>query len=350
MPTWRTWTRAVPLAGALALATTGCLHEVISHGSGIAGRVAINNRGSIAGTTGVQGIGHGHAFIQREGGEPELIDGDATESTVAALNEDDVVVGTVGRTAPGDPEGGHPFRWSPDTGLEHLPLPPGMFGASAVDVNATGTILVTGYPTAWTDTRGRPFLWDPATSAYTELPTARSDGDFATAINDAGVVVGAAGVRPGEGYRAVFWDAATHALHQLDDQGALASAATAINDAGMIAGDITSPAGPRRAALWSTVDSAPQLATNLELAHALNESGVVVGQRELLTANGARQPAALWDPSAGFEEDLGDDGRGYAMADDINDTGTAVGLAGPDTDHPGGPLQVVRWDPYTRGS
>jgi hypothetical protein len=329
------------------MVASGCLHEVAPLGFTRSehARMAINNAGTVAGTTAEGTSGPAHSFVQVAGGPVQVLDDQPFgTSTVAAINQDGVVVGELGITS--DREGnrsGHPFSWTAQTGVQDLGLPPRTVGARAVDVNDHGIVLVEGY-VGFNHGGGAPFLFDPATKTWTPLalPIGGPIGTNAAALNNGGEVVGTAQLRGGEGQQAVYWDAGSHAIHELDDGGAAYSSATDLNDSGVVVGRVVD-----QAACWSGLSGPPRLFGAAASVAAVNEQGLFVGSRRNSAEN--RPTAVLWDPAKDAAVELGDYGRGSSNAQDVNDVGVAVGVAYGADQFGGDPEavpQVVRWDPY----
>jgi hypothetical protein len=338
---------ALAVACGLVLIATACMHEVAPSGpqaSFAGGQIVVNDAGVMAGMTTTGPSGMPHAFVKFGDAPIQLIDGGTPfASSVAAINKDNVVAGTIGATKPGEtPSSGHPFLWSPGgDGLQELDLPPGMVGAAAVDINAGGTILVAGYPDYWAE-RSQPFLWDPTTTAYTPIPVRDLYVDRPAAINDEGVLVGQASFRSGESQQAAYWDATTtHAPHELDDGGAIVSYATDISTSGKVSGAAYNPSTGERVAYWSDVTAKPQLFEG-EVASAVNDNGLMAGYLKLPPSDGYRLTAVLWDTTKGTTVRLGDYSSGGSQAQDVNLAGVAVGVAGDGK----GKANVVRWDAY----
>jgi probable HAF family extracellular repeat protein len=188
---------------------------------------------------------------------------------------------------------------------------------------------------------------------------------FASAINEAGEVVGGSWSPPGQS-RAFLWTA-SGGMQDLDELpgGSVSSYASAINDAGQVVGLSDTAAGPR-AFLWTSASGMQNLGTlpgiGVSLASDINNSGQVVGTSDIdaflwtnssgmtpllpggpssaafginnsgqvvgrVAISGASSHAFLW--TNGVLQDLGDlpGGEDLSGANDVNDVGQVVGAS-----------------------
>jgi len=173
-----------------------------------------------------------------------------------------------------------------------------------------------------------------------DLGTLGGSSSRALAVNNAGVVVGAA--RTSEGSEHAFvWNPVTRRMRDLGTLGVVAgrdysfrSEATGINDHGQIVGNSCSEEWPAScmAFLWEprTRQLQPLLRPGAStFARAINNHGVVVGDLDLTVA-------AWWTRAQGWQliNDPSRDADGYASATDINDRGQIVGLGSPEIPGP----------------
>lgn len=164
--------------------------------------------------------------------------------------------------------------------------------------------------------------------ALTDLGTL-ADGDdlvsFAAGINAAGDVVGYGQVAPGTvDYRAFHWKGGVMTL--LPTLGGSYAVASAINDAGQIVGGATLPNGRQHAFLFSDgqISDLGAMGGQFSVAHALNAHGDVVGEVE---AAGSKHRVGFVVRS-GVMLSLGTMfGGDYSSARAINDAGDIVGVA-----------------------
>ena len=143
---------------------------------------------------------------------------------------------------------------------------------------------------------GRAVLWDG--DRIVELGTLGGEASYASAINDAGQVVGEADTRT-NGCQAFLWEDGQ--MRALDIGDAISSSASDINAAGHVVGTISRPDGTVRAVLWEggRMTDLGTLGGESAEAAAINDAGQVVGGAE--TADGGWH-AFLWE--AGQMTDL----------------------------------------------
>ncbi|WP_420033458.1 hypothetical protein ACN2WE_13155 [Streptomyces sp. cg28] len=262
-------------------------------------------------------------------------------SSAVGLADDNTVVGAAG--VEGEQQFPVVWRYGAEVGVR----PPGIagnYGGEAMGIGAAGEVA----GEFMTEDRFEvPVRWRPGDDGLVEMDTLGGAFSRVTAMNAAGVAAGLAADEDG-GFRAVRWDrsgAVTDlgTLHRDDESGALG-----INDAGVVVGQSGqgSLAGP--AVRWDpdgTVTELPLPAgAKSGAGHAVNRAGVIVGEAvpgggPISLAEPVGQPVR-WDAD-GTVSRLPVPGGGTAVAQDINDSGTAVGVAR----RPGGSVRPVRWSP-----
>jgi uncharacterized membrane protein len=234
--------------------------------------------------------------------------------------------------------------WDASGAVRELALPGLGASMSAMAINSHGVIvgsagtLAEGAPRLPEQQFEHALVYDPSMNMALELPSPeQAVRCVATAINDAGVIVGYAMLEPPQ-YLALKWDAVTRALSVLPGAGSgVHSQAHAINSGGVIAGSIGGVP-----TLWPA-DSAPVSlpvgSAQNGTARDINDAGVAVGQLYYppgtpAGAASAAVPAASpppresravrWTKDGLLEELEPSSGRSEASA--INNEGVIVGF------------------------
>lgn len=178
-------------------------------------------------------------------------------------------------------QGGPAFVWRPTTSgdwdVEILPVPSGLStDGLGARLNKSGTLGARG-----SRSPSVPLLWDltttPATVRMLATPAA-TYSTIATAVNDAGTVVGGSTATSSARPSAVYWPGPDAAMVQLPVYpGANSQGANAINNAGVIAGWVSVPlnrtTSARYVAIWMPASS-----------------GVYTSAPTLISADGASDP------------------------------------------------------------
>ncbi|MCM2309834.1 MAG: DUF3466 family protein [Steroidobacteraceae bacterium] len=219
----------------------------------------------------------------------------------------------------------------------------GLPASVATAINDAGVVV--GYSDS---AKGlRAYRWE-STQGMTELDTLSGSAgqSAALAISDAGLVVGRSS--DGErGSRALVWTASGVGREMSD--GATPTAghfiATGVNAAGWVVGWSRTEAGTQPF-IWTETAGLRRLERGTGeaisgMAHGINATGLIVGARR--SADGIER-AFVWDPESGLR-DLGalEDGLGASVAYAVNGAGTVVGSADVATGR-----RAVAWYPTMR--
>jgi probable HAF family extracellular repeat protein len=253
-------------------------------GGGAARANGINGPGVVVGLS-TTASGAGHAFRWATGvGMQDLGTLGGAYSEAFAINGTGVIVG-VATTPSGDE---HAFRWTGAGGMKDLVALPGSRVSSALGINGAGEVV----GESW-DSLGQlhAIRWS-ATDSLQDLGTAPGGNAVATAITDAGEVVGygntltdacgTSGCWPAPGPQiAVIWGSSG-----LVDLGiGTPSEAFAVNQQGAIVGDA---GDPPVAYVRTAAGSVKLLTPNNGQAKAINTTGQLAGA--------ASAGSSLWHP------------------------------------------------------
>jgi probable HAF family extracellular repeat protein len=305
---------------------------------------AINNAGQIAGYS-VDAFGHARAFrwSPSEGMIALGVLPETVNSFARSINGSGQVVGEmcsppriyiscVGTTGLGL----HPFRWTPDKGIEDL----GSFGfdpyVGATAVNNSGDIV--GFSgDGPCDAEGcgilRAVLWSAngGKSVLDDCATGGSSGfggcyAVANAINGAGQIAGVSAAY-GDPH-AYLWTVAGFAQDLGSLPGSNYSAATGINDAGQVVG-ISSWPGPvsGNGRILEEAEVVQRLGGTSGGCYAYVVRVSMAGKKYACADGSMHGHAFFWSPAGGMV-DLGVlDGRTSSSATGINNSGQVVGIA-----------------------
>ena len=208
----------------------------------------------------------------------------------------------------------------------------------------------------------RAAVYDLNRHTLTVLGTLGGRSSWGTDINAAGDVVGYSDLLSGETH-AFLWTARTGVMHDLgafDGRGDY-SQATAVNDAGVVVGwgTLERPGTTPRAFVWDPNVSPVRMrelplpaGAGLSVARAVNSRGQVVGEA---TGDGNGNEGFLWDPATATMSFLGPLAGPARItgAVDISDGGFVVGPAEVSRTGPSGTYAIprsYRWNPLTRSA
>lgn len=216
------------------------------------------------------------------------------------------------------------FLWTAATGIVDL----GTLGGRSIawDINDRGEVV----GNSWTSDGARhAFLWTAATGMIDLGPDERTF-DYATALNEATVVVGMA-------KRMAVLQQPPGAQLNLGTLGGSYSSAFAINELGQVVGEADLASAAVRGFLWIQGDgmvALPALGATEGRARDINDLGHIVGW---IRTTAGHNRATLWTDS-GFQVDLGSVGD-QSAAFAINNRRQVVGLS----DFPGAGSQAALW-------
>jgi probable HAF family extracellular repeat protein len=195
-------------------------------------------------------------------------------------------------------------------------------GSHAYGVNRFGEVVGDSYTASSQD---HAFLY--SNGKMTDLSTLGASPSSANGINDSHQVVGSSEVADGSGMHAFLWS--NGAMKDIGTLGGSQSIAYAINNGGQIVGYSTPPNRSAHAFLYSGGKMTDLgIFFDSSVAEAINTSGVVVGQADVLNKDGTTQYHAFIY-SSGTLRDLNNlipAGSGFVLteATGINDAGQIV--------------------------
>lgn len=219
--------------------------------------------------------------------------------------------------ASGFPHGAdtHAFFWSKKGGMRDLGVFAGGDYSIASAINDAGQVVGTSN----SQDNMHAFLWT-SQNGLVQLPTlSGSDSSSAYAINRVGEIAGVSGAH------AVTWSGST--VTDLGTLGGAWSEAHGINNSGQVVGVADTKVGPH-AFLWTNSSGMQDLGTlpgdTSSRANRVSDQGTVVGASEGMEG----VQAFLWTNSAGMKAIGSLQGGGYSEAFGVNNSGVVVGQSG----------------------
>jgi uncharacterized membrane protein len=289
----------------------------------------------------------------------------AADANRLVVNDNGVAVGTLSRRDAARRELDiRAVRWSASeaTELGHLGTDAQEIAYStAFDINNAGT-AVGGAVVGQNYTFGtRPVLWKVESTAATELdrPLGFNASSWAHSINDAGDAVGFYSFNPVFTHAALWRSTGTAATPLTEVSGFNISDATAINNAGTIIGQAKKPSPFTNLAVrWDTPGVATLLGhlgpnisgSTTTTAITINDAGVIAGSSSKHDGSGNSLGAfaVRWEPLSTTATELQNPwthpttGQSEAHVTAINTAGTVVGYA---NQYASNQTAALRWDP-----
>ncbi len=257
-----------------------------------------------------------HAVKWDASGNPTVLS--SSNSEAFGISSNGVVAGwQAGR------RGAQAVTWSPTRVLR---LPRGATSARAVDVNANGVAA------GWTnDAIGDTdaMRWDGTRPTSLVAGPGAPSISLATAVNDAGTIVGRGDFGTAPFRRALRWQGTTRST--LRTLGGGSDAATGISESGLVTGGSLSPADSKfHAVLWqgNTITDLGLFGTHPTSGYGVNDCGTVVGD-SVVDVGQDIIDAVIWQngsPAVALESLL-PAGHGWDLhtAQAINNAGQVVG-------------------------
>jgi len=262
----RTLLTAFALAVAAPASATYVFNTINYPGSTFTDVRGINNSGHVVGYTSTDGVTN-FSFLYAAGGFSPL-PASPLQPSALGINDSDVVVGGTNTT----PEQGFIYSGGSYTFFSR----PGWTNTEARAVSGSGLVVGWSYET---DGMGGTvsssgFIYNPATSTYTDIPIAGSPFVIAQGINNAGQVVGSAQFigSPQQGW--LRQPGGAIAFFQVDAE---STHARGINDVGLITGFVSGAVNSAFVGTSSGFELLDVPGATTTIGESINNAGQVVG-------------------------------------------------------------------------
>ena len=288
---------------------------------------AVNDVGQVVGTSCTAGETSCHVFSWTPAGgmvDIGTLPGFASSYPIAVSNAGQVVGTSYSAT------GSHAFSWTSAGGMVDLGTLPGFATSNARTVNDAGQVVGIAYNAANNSSHG--FLWTQAGGMLDVTPDAQYGR--AEDVNVSGQVVGSTDSGTGSPSYAFSWTLAGGIVDLGTVSASDMTAATAVNDAGQVVGRGWSCYPPSSSQngcgdhvfSWTPADGAADLGTvggDNAYYNNSNNVGQVVGWSSV-AFDCCPFHAFVWTPGVGMV-DLTPDATGYGVGIAVNDSGVVVG-------------------------
>jgi probable HAF family extracellular repeat protein len=279
----------------------------------------INDAGTVIGGKPTDGVGLSGFMWTAAGGVKDLgSPGGGTYTWALAINGSGQVAG--GAIARGD---SMPAAYLRSASGTFRPVGMGKFSFA----NAVNDAGVVGGQTG-VDGRVRAFRWTEA-SGPVLLRDRGGSFNAVRAVNIHGDAVGMFNTPEDWAQRAAFWNAAGELRELPRLPGGPYASAQAINDAGLVGGAADTPSGGSHAVLWypdGRMQDIGTLGGRSSIVLGMNELGEVVGFSDKTTDG--ELGGFFWTAESGMLELPGLPGAKYTQAQRINENGQVVGYSG----------------------
>jgi probable HAF family extracellular repeat protein len=260
-----------------AFAAEFTVRDVGTLGGQFSSASGLNESGEVVGDSTIGGSGLFRPFVFTGGTMKNLGTLGGAQSMTFGFGIN-ALGAAVGEFDTGPSTGTHGFLHNGTTMIDlgNLGATGGLSFTRAQGINTAGKVVGSS-PTA--NHRNHAFVW--SNGVMTDLGTLGGSESSATAINEAGQIVGDSAVA-GDATRHAFLHT-PGAMIDLGTLGGAGSVAFAINSAGQVVGGADTAAGERHAFLWSgsAMTDLGTLGGKRSSAAAINSAGVIVGDSTL---------------------------------------------------------------------